>query len=200
MTIRQKKREMRALARARRAGAHKSVGSIGARLADNFMSWATKSLPVDRIVSGYHPIGIEADVMPIMTALGRRGQPLCLPTTVGRDKPLVFRSWSPGDRLVSGAHDILEPADSAPAVIPDLMLIPLLAFDLAGGRLGYGGGHYDRTLASLEDKSPVKIGVAYTGQRVDSVPMEPTDRHLDAVLNEYGLAWFEWRGTVMGTA
>ncbi len=200
MTITQKKRELRALARAKRAGAHRSVGDIGARLADNFMDWAKKSLPSDRTVSGYHPIGVEADVMPLMTSLGSRGQPLCLPTTIGRDKPLVFRSWVPGDHLVSGAHDILEPPDTSPVVVPDLMLIPLLAFDLAGGRLGYGAGHYDRTLAGLSDTSPLKIGVAYAGQRVDAVPMDATDQHLDAVLTEYGLAWFEQRGSVTGTA
>ncbi|MEO1248925.1 MAG: 5-formyltetrahydrofolate cyclo-ligase [Pseudomonadota bacterium] len=200
MTIRQKKRELRALARAKRAGAHRSVGSIGVRLADNFMDWAKKSLPMDRAVSGYHPIGNEADVMPLLAALAKRGQPLCLPTTVGRDKPLIFRSWSPGEPLVSGAHDILEPAESAPALDPDLLLIPLLAFDLAGGRLGYGAGHYDRTLAGLADRPPLKVGVAYAGQRFDAVPMEETDQFLDAVLTEYGLAWFERRGPATGIA
>lgn len=138
--------------------------------------------------------------MPLLEALAARGHPICLPLTIGREMPLVFRSWSPGERLVPGARDIPEPPESAPVVLPEILLIPLLAFDLKGGRLGYGAGHYDRTLAQLAGRSPIKVGVAYAGQLVDSVPMEPTDQRLDAMLTENGLAWIDTGAPTMGLA
>ncbi|MEK9760301.1 MAG: 5-formyltetrahydrofolate cyclo-ligase, partial [Candidatus Puniceispirillum sp.] len=104
-------------------------------------------------------------------------------------QPLQFLDWRPGDRLVDGRFGTKQPVAGAVRVRPHVVLVPLLAFDLAGGRLGYGGGYYDRSIAALRDDGMpvVAIGVGYDGQRVDKVPVGPYDMPLDAVLTPTGL-------------
>jgi 5-formyltetrahydrofolate cyclo-ligase len=212
------KAERRVAARARRRAAHAAFGArIGPILTANFM--AAFSLAPRAVVAGYNPINDEADVVPLMTALGQRGHALCLPAVVARDAPLAFRAWSPGAALVPGPMGILEPpADAAPSAAkrekggsaaapsaakrekggsaaatlrPDVVLVPLLAFDGSGHRLGYGGGYYDRTLAQLRAEGPLLvIGVAYSAQEVDSLPGAEHDQRLDAALTERGIVRF----------
>jgi 5-formyltetrahydrofolate cyclo-ligase len=184
------KAELRIAARARRRAAHDAFGArIGPILTANFM--AAFSLAPREAIAGYNPINDEADIAPLMAALAQRGHPLCLPAVVARDAPLAFRAWSPGAALVPGPMGILEPPATAAALCPDVVLVPLLAFDGSGHRLGYGGGYYDRTLAVLRAAGRVLVvGVAYSAQEVDSLPGTEHDQRVDAVLTELGIVRF----------
>lgn len=140
-----------------------------------------------RIVSAYRPIRSEIDPGPLLAWLGRRGATTALPVTPprGSDAPMTYRAWSPGQPLVRGVWGIEEPGEDAPSVTPDIVLTPLLAFNLDGGRLGYGKGHFDRTLAVLRAAAPtIAIGLAYAAQARDDIPIEPHDQPLDGVLTE----------------
>ncbi|MEZ5666396.1 MAG: 5-formyltetrahydrofolate cyclo-ligase [Alphaproteobacteria bacterium] len=142
-----------------------------------------------RTASGYWPIGDEIDVRPALAALVAAGVVVALPVIVGRAQPLAFRAWRGDAPLVARAWGIREPGPDAAAVRPDLLLVPLLAFDACGYRLGYGGGYYDRTLARLRGDGggpAFACGVAYAAQRVDKLPRDPYDMALDAVLTEQG--------------
>ena len=139
------------------------------------------------IVSGYAAMEPELDVFPLLERLARDGFRLCLPVITPLGSPLRFRGWSPGEPLVPRKWGIREPADTAAAVEPDILLVPLLAFDRGGWRLGYGGGYYDRTIARLHGIKPVvAVGIAYDEQEIDAVPREPHDQRLDWVLTPAG--------------
>ncbi len=137
-------------------------------------------------VSGFWPIRSEIDVRPLMRALHGAGCRVALPgPAAGRGAPLSFRAWAPGDPLEAGAFGVPVPAAAAAPVDPDWLLVPLLAWDEEGWRLGYGGGFYDATLAAARRRKPVfAIGVAYEGQKADRTPRGPGDRRLDAILTE----------------
>ena len=136
-------------------------------------------------VSVYHPIRDEADTAPLFEALTRAGVPTALPVTVGRGQALRFLLWAPGDPVALGSWGIPEPLPSAPVVDPDILFVPLAAFDRRGFRLGYGAGHYDNSLAALRRRKPVwAIGIAFSIQEVESVPTEPHDEPLDAMITE----------------
>jgi 5-formyltetrahydrofolate cyclo-ligase len=138
-------------------------------------------------VSGFKPFAGEIDVLPLMARLAAEGWRTALPVVAGRDRPLVFRAWAPGEPTVAGAWSIDVPPDSAPEVRPDVLLVPMLAFDRAGFRLGYGGGFYDRTLGALRAVKPiVAVGVAFAGQEMAEVPREAHDEPLDWILTEQG--------------
>lgn len=129
----------------------------------------------------YHPMGSELDPGAIRIAGARRA----LPVVVDRDAPLVFRLYHPGDPLEPDALGIPSPTQDAATIFPDVLFVPLLAFDRQGGRLGQGGGLYDRTLAALRARGPLlAVGLAYAGQEVDSLTLEPHDQRLDAILTE----------------
>ncbi len=136
----------------------------------------------------YKALGAELDPRPLGDGLLRQGWSLCLPCVESEDGPLVFRSWTPGERLAHDLTGLPAPLTSAPEVRPDLILVPLLAFDRRGGRLGQGGGHYDRTLQALRagPRPPPAIGFAYSGQEVAHLPHEPHDQPLDGILTEAG--------------
>ena len=137
------------------------------------------------IVSGYSPIRSEIDPVPLMRALAGQGARLALPAVMARGKSLAFRAWSAGDRLMLGPLGILEPSPAAAELIPDIMLVPLAAFDRAGHRIGYGAGHYDYTLAHLRKMKPIAaIGVGFAVQEIEAVPALPHDVALDYVLTE----------------
>ena len=137
------------------------------------------------IVSGYSPIRSEIDPVPLMRALAAQGARLALPAVMARGKSLAFRAWSPDDRLMLGPLGILEPSPAAAELIPDIMLVPLAAFDRAGHRIGYGAGHYDHTLAHLRKVKPITaIGLAFAAQEIEAVPALPHDVALDYVLTE----------------
>ncbi|MBI1210492.1 MAG: 5-formyltetrahydrofolate cyclo-ligase [Alphaproteobacteria bacterium] len=141
------------------------------------------------IIAGYAAVQSEADPFPIMATLAKQGHALCLPQTRGKD--LIFRAWKPGDPLVVGRMNVPEPNDKARERRPDLLLVPLLAFDKAGYRLGYGAGYYDRYLHEARAKRTIyAIGIAYAGQEVDDVPHDETDELLDAVVTENGVTRF----------
>jgi 5-formyltetrahydrofolate cyclo-ligase len=124
----------------------------------------------------------------LMRALASRGHELALPRIVAKGAPLAFHLWREGDALIAGRHGIAEPDAGAPAAAPQILLVPLLAFDPAGHRLGYGGGYYDRTLAALENVTA--IGVAYAGQEVPDLPRQEHDRRLNFLVTEQGLRRF----------
>lgn len=143
--------------------------------------------PADAVISGYWPAGSEPDIRPLLEALHGRGHRIVLPVVVAREQPLVFRRWQPGDLLERGNGAEVPRADR-PELDPDLLLVPLLAFDRAGNRLGQGAGYYDRTLARLRSlKQITAIGVGYAAQEAPAVPTTPNDQPLDAVLTEAGL-------------
>jgi 5-formyltetrahydrofolate cyclo-ligase len=140
------------------------------------------------IVSFYWPMGDEADPRALASALAARGHTLALPAVVARRSPLEFRQWREGDALDVHPFGMHEPPESAARVTPDVLLVPLLAFDARGTRLGYGGGFYDRTLHSLASKRA--IGIAYAGQEMEELPCHARDHPLDAVLTEKGVRHF----------
>ena len=135
-----------------------------------------------RIVSIFIPIGSEIETS-VAAAMLARDFDLCLPVVVAEHEPLIFRAWQPGDPLVEGAFGIPVPLPSQPQIEPDVLLVPLLAFDERGYRLGYGGGYYDRTLTQLKRSgAPLAVGLAFDEQQVPQVPIEATAIALDAVI------------------
>jgi 5-formyltetrahydrofolate cyclo-ligase len=140
--------------------------------------------PAGALVAGFWPMGDEIDIRPLMRRLEAAGHALALPVTTPRGQPLVFRRWRFGDPLVPGRFDTSVPPESAPTVTPDALLVPLLAFDAGGLRLGYGGGYYDRTLAGLP--GAWALGVAFAGQQVAKVPAGAHDVPLHGIATEAG--------------
>ncbi len=143
------------------------------------------------IVSGFLPIRSEADIRPLMTRLGERGARLCVPVILDK-QTIVFRELVDGAQLVASGFGTIGPGPDAPELDPDLMLVPLSAFDRTGHRIGYGAGYYDRAIDRLWQKGldPQLIGIAFDCQEVPSVPAEPHDVRLDAILTESGLQIF----------
>jgi 5-formyltetrahydrofolate cyclo-ligase len=141
------------------------------------------------IVSGYWPLADEFDPRPAMAGLARLGHRLALPRVQGWGRPLAFHAWQPGDPLLAGPFEVMEPSSDAPLVDPRTLLVPLLAFDRAGRRLGYGAGYYDMVLRDLRARSaaPCAIGVAFAAQEVAEVPTGSRDQLLDAVVTERGV-------------
>ena len=139
----------------------------------------------DAVVSGYHPTGSELDPRPLLAMLRSQGHEIALPVVVERGAPLIFRAWREGNAMSEGAFGVREPLPEASEVKPDVLLIPMLAFDRRGFRLGYGGGFFDRTLASLrQDGAPVAIGIAFAAQEVDKVPVAEYDQPLNWIITE----------------
>lgn len=182
------KRALRRLARLRRAEAH---GSGGAAMATAVArETARLALPAGAVVAGYWPLRDELDPRPAMRGLARRGHPLALPVVVAPDRALVFRAWCAGDPLAGDALGLSAPLATASAVRPDVVLVPLLAFDRHGRRLGYGAGYYDRTLAALRAQGQVlAMGLAYAAQEMPEVAGDGDDQPLDGIVTERGILW-----------
>jgi len=178
-----RKNRARVQAARARAAAYAADPRAGERLADHFPDelWP----PLNTIVAGYRAIRDEIDPAPLLETFYCDQVRIALPCVTGPERPLIFRSWSPGDRFVTGAFGVEEPEPSHPEVRPALVLVPLLAFDLAGRRLGYGAGFYDRTLERLREAGPVTtVGVAFEAQRMNRVPTDGHDRPVDWVVTE----------------
>lgn len=173
-----RKAAARAAALARRAACNPASGT---RLAEVVL--AACAPPAGAVVSGFWPIGDEIDIRPLLEALDARGHVLCLPETPKRGLALDFRRWRPGEALTPGRFGTAHPAGAI--IMPDVLLVPLLAFDRTLHRLGYGGGYYDRTLAGLPQA--YRLGCAYAVQEVDEVPAGPSDVRLHAVATEQGV-------------
>jgi 5-formyltetrahydrofolate cyclo-ligase len=137
------------------------------------------------IVSGYSPMRSEFNPVPLMRRLADAGARLALPAVAGRGRPLIMRAWSFGAPLAAGVWGIREPPPEAPEVDPDIVLVPLAAFDRQGHRIGYGAGYYDLTITLLRARKAVTaVGLAFAAQEIDAVPVTPRDARLDLVLTE----------------
>ena len=137
------------------------------------------------VVSGFWPMAEELDIRPLMVDLLNQGCQLALPVVQGKGLPLVFRAWRPGDALEAGVFGTLQPSAKREIVEPDALIVPLLACDKDGWRLGYGGGFYDRTLAGLRARKNITaIGVGFNAQLVPDVPHGPDDQRLDWLLTD----------------
>lgn len=174
-----------------RALARRDELSVEARI-DAAAAIAEISLPVELppgvIVAGYSPINSEIDPFPLMRALASKGAVLALPVIIERDTPLIFRAWRSDQDLVRGPFGVFQPSSDAPEVEPDIVLVPLAAFDRDGHRIGYGRGYYDRTLQNLRAvKRMTVIGLAFAVQEIEVVPRLPHDEQLDCVLTERDL-------------
>jgi 5-formyltetrahydrofolate cyclo-ligase len=179
------KRAARETAMAVRAAA-RGVNAGAARLAAGLALEEIARLRPGSTVSGYLPIRSEIDPMPLMLALAGLGYRLCVPVIEGRGRPLSFREWSASAEIVRGPFGVAVPVGGA-TLVPDLLIVPMLAFDRRGHRLGYGGGFYDRTIAGLRAQGPVQaLGFAYAAQEVPLVPDSETDMRLDAIVTEAG--------------
>ena len=136
-----------------------------------------------RALSGYMPMRTEIDPL---AAMAVHEGPVCVPVIIGKGQPLRFREWTPGCAMIAGEFGALIPAEGA-WIEPELLIVPLLAFDARGFRLGYGGGFYDRTLQALRDKRPtMAIGFAFAMQQVAEVPIDQNDQRLDVIITEQG--------------
>ncbi|WP_395697878.1 5-formyltetrahydrofolate cyclo-ligase [Methylocella sp.] len=177
------KADLRAQALARRRETQVDADAFAAHLAQAGAALVEKFRP--GVVSAYFSLRDEASTALLLERLAADGARTALPITGRRGTPLVFRLWRPGDPLVEGKMGIAEPAPEAPEVAPDLLFVPLAAFDRAGHRIGYGAGFYDRTLAGLRAVKPiVAVGVAYASQEAAKIPHEDHDEPLDFVLTE----------------
>jgi 5-formyltetrahydrofolate cyclo-ligase len=190
MDIKKQKKAMRAVARLRRAEAHRAQQNAGARACEHFLG--ANGFSGDAVVSGYLPVDDEFDVLPLLRAAAARGLATGLPVVPGKGEPLIFRAWAPDGPLVDGVLGIPVPPEAADNVVPNLLFVPMLAFDDAGYRLGYGGGFYDRTLSLLraERAGTLAFGVAFAAQRVDVVPRNNLDEPLDWIITEEGAQAF----------
>jgi 5-formyltetrahydrofolate cyclo-ligase len=176
------KQELRAAAREKRLSLKR--GDFAAALARH-----AEALGIAKgtIVGGYHALPDEADPALLLERLVELGCHVAYPRVVGKGLPLEFHRVPDGEVLAPGAFGIHEPLDFWPRITPQVLLVPLLAFDAAGHRLGYGGGFYDRTIALLNVPA---IGIAYVGQQTEALPAEAHDVRLNAVLTERGFTRF----------
>ena len=177
------KRQLRIRMSRLRDRLHSDSGDISARICERFHeSWTPAA---ETVISAFFPIQSEVDLRPLFCDLHERGCAVVLPVMVAKRAPLAFRLWTPATNLVRGQFGVPIPPEGAPTRDPDWLLVPFLAYDEQGFRLGYGGGFYDITLANLRRRKWVfAIGVGYDGQRVDRVPVNSDDARLDALLTE----------------
>ena len=179
------KTEARAQAKLRRAEAAVSAGHAAAEAVSERVAALLDYSPKATVVAGYWPIGTELDVRHTLSHLDLIGFGCALPVVVAKGEPLTFRTWTPQTLMERSGLGILAPAATVPEVDPDVLLVPLLAFDRAGYRLGYGAGFYDRTLERLRrSKRVTAVGIGFAGQEVDSVPRDQYDQPLDWLVTE----------------
>ncbi|WP_394154275.1 5-formyltetrahydrofolate cyclo-ligase [Loktanella salsilacus] len=178
--VMQDKAAARQAALARRAGAHAQGGAQAGYLSEVLAGH--RGVPL----AGYLPMRTEIDPLPAMAEAAAYGT-VGVPVIIARDQPLQFRTWTPDCATVPGTFGAPVP-EAGGWMIPQILIVPLVAFDLRGGRLGYGGGFYDRTLQALRAQGPVlAIGFAFAAQQTADLPLEPTDQPLDMIVTEGGV-------------
>jgi 5-formyltetrahydrofolate cyclo-ligase len=183
MTIAERKKALRAEAMEARAKLRASAHDANARMAENFLRHVP--LKEGAVVSAYIAIGEEANPGPLVEALRRHGHPIALPRVQRKGTPLIFHLWEDGKSLVPGPFGLSEPARDWPVAAPDVLIVPLLAFDGMGNRLGYGAGFYDMTLRALRAWKPIlAVGFALSGQEVQEVSHDDNDEKLDWIVTE----------------
>jgi 5-formyltetrahydrofolate cyclo-ligase len=188
MNLLLEKQEMRSRERQRRGELARALPDFGRRIAAHI-----DELPItpDARVSGYRALAEEADPSGLVSALQANGCEICYPRVHMKGQPLWFHVPVANEPWVPGAFGIPEPRADWPRAFPSVLLVPLLAFDARGHRLGYGGGYYDRTLAQFRhERTVMAIGVAFGGQEVSSVPHDSSDETLDMVITEAGVRRF----------
>jgi len=178
------KAALRRAATERRRLAVRDNPGAGESVRDNFL--AAIDVPAGIAASAYWPLEEEFDPRPLFTELHRRGHSIGLPVILGKGQPLLFRRWEPVTELVRGSFRVMTPPPTAPEILPRLLLVPLLAFDRDGFRLGYGGGFYDRTIAKLRSTGEaLTVGVTFAALEVPAVPRDDTDQPLDWIVTEH---------------
>ena len=152
------------------------------------------TVPAGAVVSGFSPMKSEINPVPLLRKLADQGAKLALPVVAGRGQLLIMRAWAFGEPLAAGQWGIREPKPEAVEVEPDILIVPLAAFDRQGHRIGYGAGYYDLTITQLRARKPiVAIGIAYAAQEIPAVPATTRDARLDLVLTEREV--IDFRGT-----
>ena len=191
------KSNLRKMCRARRIRRFREKTAIDSnRLADNFMAHVAPGR--NTRVAGYWPIEAEFDIRPLLNRLHSLGINLCLPVAAKDTKVLSFRSWHPSDPLEPALFGTLVPSGNSLEVVPELLIVPLVAFDEQGHRLGYGGGYYDCTLSRLTASGAVSVGVAFEDQLVNEVPSEIHDIPLDWIITEERVRRIQVTTSVLG--
>ena len=186
--IEEAKAALRNRARAARASLdHGERADAAIAAAQHFFN--SVPLQASDVVAAYWRIRDELDCQPILVKLMDSNQKVVLPVVMGPEEPLDLRVWEQGASLYESGFGTLAPSDLAPRAEPDIVIMPLLGFDNRGTRLGYGGGYYDRTLASMS-KKPILVGLAFAAQELDRIPREPHDVPLDIIVTEAGVRHF----------
>jgi 5-formyltetrahydrofolate cyclo-ligase len=187
------KANFRMQARERRAVAYRASG---AQIATQLVNYLPELyLPSRCVVAGYIQRGSELDPLPMLKALRNNGHRLALPAVTAKNAPMMFRAWTPDQPLTTDAAGLPAPPTTAADVVPEVLIMPLVAFDGKGTRLGTGAGYYDRTLPALRGNNPnlLVVGIAFAVQQERELPREATDVPLDAVITERGVLWFRER-------
>jgi 5-formyltetrahydrofolate cyclo-ligase len=187
MLIKKDKAQMRKEVRAKRLVAFREAACGASQNLARHLMVLLESQPVVE-VAGYWAVGSEIDLSPLLGDLDGKGWSVSLPVVVENEAPLIFRRWHSGDELDRGSLNTLQPKPGRDEVIPNVILVPLLAFDDERFRLGQGGGFYDRTLEQLKSREGgvVSIGIAFAAQRVKAVPRDKHDQCLNIIVTEYG--------------
>jgi 5-formyltetrahydrofolate cyclo-ligase len=187
-TIEQTKAALRIKAHAARALLDHDARAEAAQAAAEHFFRGIELGPAD-VVAAYWRIRDELDCQPILVRLMDSNCTVVLPAVSGPEAPLDLRVWEQGSALYEAGFGTLAPSELAPRAEPDLVIMPLLGFDSAGTRLGYGGGYYDRTLATM-NKKPRLVGLAFAAQELEYIPRDSHDVPLDAVITEAGIRQF----------
>ena len=187
MPIKEDKAQLREEVRAERLMAFREGACEASKKLSHHLLLLLESQPVFKI-AGYWAVGSEINLSPLLGDLDEKGWNISLPVVLKKDAPLIFRRWHLGDELITGPFNTLQPKPRCNEVIPNVILLPLLAFDNQKFRLGQGGGFYDRTLEQLKnsDGGIVSIGVAFAAQEVNAVPRDQYDERLDFIVTEDG--------------
>jgi 5-formyltetrahydrofolate cyclo-ligase len=169
----------------RRAALKSQIAELSLAVAEQFL--AQVPVPQNAVVSSFWAIGDEADPRFLERELRRRGHRIVMPRVAGRNRPLDFHLWETGAKLVRGGFGLSEPSREWPKLDPDVLIVPLLAFDATGYRVGYGAGYYDRTIRILRAaKSITAAGFAFAAQEFSELPHFAHDERLDWIVTEKG--------------